>query len=77
LLRLGGDETSVKKELGEGKINKSEAEARYSREFDQEKANTNYKAMGKAGLFVPHLSAADSSLTWMKPITAKIPFFNI
>ena len=52
LLRLGSDETSVKKELGEGKINKSEAEARYSREFDQEKAITNYKTMGKAGLFV-------------------------
>jgi hypothetical protein len=52
LLRLGGDETSIKKELGEGKINKGEAEARYAREFDQEKAITNYRAMGKAGLFV-------------------------
>ena len=52
LLRLGGDETSVKKELVDGKINKAEAEARYAREFDQEKAITNYKAMGKAGLFV-------------------------
>jgi hypothetical protein len=52
LLRLGGDETSITRELVDGKINKAEAEARYAREFDQEKAITNYRAMGKAGLFV-------------------------
>ena len=52
LLRLGSDETSITQELGEGKINKGEAQGRYAHEFDQEKANTNYKAMGKAGLFV-------------------------
>ena len=52
LLRLGSDETSIVQELGDGKINKAEAQSRYSREFNQEKAITNYRAMGKVGLFV-------------------------
>jgi hypothetical protein len=52
LLRLGSDETSITQELHDGKINKVEAQARYASEFDQEKAIMNYKAMGKAGLFV-------------------------
>ncbi|HEY5917948.1 MAG TPA: amidohydrolase family protein [Chryseolinea sp.] len=52
LLRLGSDETSITKELRDGKINKAEAQSRYAREFDQQKAIMNYKEMGKAGLFV-------------------------
>jgi len=52
LLRLGADETSIKEELVSGKINRAEAEARYTREFDQQKAIANYKTMGKTGLFV-------------------------
>jgi len=52
LLRLGADETSITHDLASGKIDKAEAEARYAREFDQNKANANYKAMGNLGLFV-------------------------
>lgn len=52
LLRLGGDEASIKQDLINGKITKSDAEARYINEFDQQRAINNYKTMGSAGLFV-------------------------
>ena len=52
LLRLGSDERSIKQDLVNGKIDKAEAEARYTREFDQQRAITNYNSLGKEGLFV-------------------------
>lgn len=52
LLRLGSDQDDIKANVLSGKITKAEAEARYAAEFNQQKANERYKALGSEGLFV-------------------------
>lgn len=52
LLRLGSDEAQVKADLLAGTITKTEAEARYTSDFNQQLALENYALIGKTGVFV-------------------------
>lgn len=52
LLRLGGDEENIVRELKSGTITKTQADARYAAKFDQDRALSEYKKLGNRGLFV-------------------------
>lgn len=52
LLRLGSDEQLITTDLRSGKITKAEAGALYASTFDQSRANSNYAALAKTGVFV-------------------------
>ena len=52
LLRLGSDDEKIAADVRSGKITKTEAEQKYTLEFDQELALKKYKTLGAEGLFV-------------------------
>ena len=52
LMRLGSDEAKIKSDLLSGTLTRTDAEARYTNEFDQQLAIEKYTALGKKRLFV-------------------------
>lgn len=66
LLRLGSDEADIKALLVSGKITKSEAEARYTAEFDQQRAIEKYATLGNKGLFVCPTLIGGRQLAFLK-----------
>lgn len=52
LLRLGSDETSIVRDLNSGRLTRSEAEARYANQFNQERAFKGYQALAAKRVFV-------------------------
>lgn len=66
LLRLGSDEASIRDSLVTGKISRAEAGARYTNEFNQDRAFERYRELGNMGVFVCPTLIGGRQLAFLK-----------
>ena len=75
LLRLGGEEDRIMKELRAGKITMQEADQQLTATFDQNRAMEKYRVLGSRGLFVCPTLIGSYQLAYLKETDHRVDKF--